>query len=860
MNSVALCHSTQRSTACTHHVEPLLTTPLLTTMPTRFIWLIALFLLLQPAAATPPGWQLDLPADPALPQLTVAAVDASARRKSDDLDHKPGRPLQVATGRKLDINVLAEAEMRTLADGQRIARLAIRAPGATDISLAFTDFQLPEGAALYLYDAERSLFQGHWDARQNRAHRQFRSPAVPGDTAILEVVLSPQSKRLPVLQLAQVQAGFRDLFGRQGGPFLSKSHGACNIDVACPQGDAWRDQIRSVARYTFDVDGQSFLCTGTLINDVPGSLTPWFLTAEHCAADNAASVVVYWNFEASNCGAQSAPLSTQTQSGATLRAARRDVDMRLLQLDEPPDASFNVHYAGWDRISTPASGAVGIHHPQGDVKSISISNNPLSVSNNCIAPGSNTHWRVGPWDQGTTEPGSSGSAIWNPLSKRLVGFLSGGNASCANTSGTDCYGRFDVAWDGPTAAERLRDWLDPNNNSPLALSGTDPAGFVLGSPSSEFSQCGTEALAIPVTLTALNGFNRPVTLSVSGLPAGASAGFSANPVTPSVTTTLTLANLAIGTHPFTITGNADGLQRSLELALRQFDQAPGSPALLTPADGAVDIDMTTAFSWQALPQASGYQIQIATDAAFTNIVRQLTSATTAVTLDTPLAGATRHYVRVRASNDCGDGPWSQVRTFTTVQMFCATPALSIPDNNNNGIQSQINVPTAMTIGNLDLLLDISHSWVGDLQVELRQQSSGRSRVLVNRPPGNGSCSGSDMVVTLDDVAPLTIQNDCGSVNAYTEARYRPANSLAVFADTELMTTWTLNVADQTELDSGTLNRWCLVPRQQSEAIAGDDGGGGGGSLSLALLLTLALLLSYRRRFPLRSASHPWKER
>ena len=783
----------------------------------------------------PPGWQLDDP-DQALPRLEVPGIDAGVRRKSDDLDRKPGMPLRFAESRKLAIDVLEHAEISTLADGQRIARLAIEAPGATDLSLAFSNFHLPEGARLYLYDEAQSLFQGSWDARQNRSHGEFWSPAVPGDTAIIELLFSSTTRQLPTLQLASVQAGFRDLFGRQDGPFFAKARGECNIDVACPQGDAWRDEIRSVARYTF---GGGFICTGTLINDVSGSLTPWFLTAEHCAVSNPASVVVYWNFQASSCGGPAPSLSAQTQSGASLRAARNDVDMRLLELDARPDASFNVHYAGWDRAATPANGAVGIHHPDGDIKSISISSNPLSVTDNCIAPGNNTHWRINSWAEGTTEPGSSGSGIWNPANQRLVGFLSGGNASCSNTAGTDCYGRFDIAWDGPSADQRLRDWLDPSGNDPASISGINPSDFFLSSTASEFSQCGTGSLPIPIQVTAKGGFDEPVTLSTSGLPAGSTAGFSSNPVTPTGNSTLTLGNLPIGDSPFTLIGNASGTQRTLALTVRQFSQAPTDPTLLQPADGAIDIDTAATISWQAVADVDDYEVQIATDAAFANIVQQQSSSNTTLTLTTLLDRGVTHYVRVRARNDCGDGPWSNTHSFTTAENFCATPAAAIPDNNTAGVQSMINVPHDMTIGNLGLLLDISHTFVGDLRVELQQQSSGLSRLLVDQPPGDGSCSGADIAVTLDDSAVPRIQNGCDAVNAYTEPAYRPTNSLAPFAGTELMTAWTLTVTDNVAQDTGTLNRWCLIPKQQTESAGG--GGGGGGSLSIGLLLSLALL-------------------
>ena len=57
----------------------------------------------------------------------------------------------------------------------------------------------------------------------------------------------------------------------------SDDSGSCNNNVICPEGDPWRDQIRSVAMIT--VGGSGF-CTGQLINNCANDGTPYFLTAE----------------------------------------------------------------------------------------------------------------------------------------------------------------------------------------------------------------------------------------------------------------------------------------------------------------------------------------------------------------------------------------------------------------------------------------------------------------------------------------------------------------------------------------------------------------------------------------------------
>ena len=116
--------------------------------------------------------------------------------------------------------------------------------------------------------------------------------------------------------------------------------------------------------------------------------------------------------------------------------------------------------------------AVAIHHPAGHEKRISFENDALAISDYEPSPGGNatTHLKVFDWDLGTTEGGSSGSAIWN-ASKRIVGTLHGGFAACGNDD-ADYYGRLFTSWSGGgSASTRLSDHLDPTAQGAETLDG-----------------------------------------------------------------------------------------------------------------------------------------------------------------------------------------------------------------------------------------------------------------------------------------------------------------------------------------------------------------------------------------------------
>lgn len=149
--------------------------------------------------------------------------------------------------------------------------------------------------------------------------------------------------------------------------------------------------------------------------------------------------------------------------------------------------------------------------------------------------------------------------------------------------------------------------------------------------------------------------------------------------------------------------------------------------------------------------------------------------------------------------------------------LCAVVGEAIPDNNVSGLSNTLPVVQLGTITDLDVLLDIDHTYVGDLSVDLVHVSSTTTVRLVNRPgvsAGNQfGCSGDNIKVTLDDQATSSIQNDCQNQQgpAFPAQRYRPANALSSFNGRALNGSWTLRVSDNAQGDTGQLVRWCLLP-------------------------------------------------
>ncbi|MES0873581.1 trypsin-like serine peptidase [Sinimarinibacterium thermocellulolyticum] len=349
---------------------------------------------------------------------------------------------------------------------------------ARALLMRFDRFFLPSSARLWIYDAQGRTVQGPYLGAAHNGIPELWTATVPGDIAVIELQVDAAERAQVELALASIGHAFKNARDRG-------DSGSCNIDTACPLGNAWRDEIRATVKLQIPTGAFVGVCSGTLINNLAQDDTPYILTADHCGirSDNAGGVVVYWNFQNSGCNRLDAP-DNQNQTGTLLRARDPDTDMTLLELRQPPSAAFNVYYAGWDASGTGGSSGVSIHHPSGDAKKISEYVRALTADFVTIEANgpSIPAWRV-TWNQGTTEQGSSGSGLWNQ-NRQIVGVLSGGSASCNNLDAPDFYARLDRQWLAkPQASGQLKVWLDPANTGQRQVAGKNPNATPTPTPS-----------------------------------------------------------------------------------------------------------------------------------------------------------------------------------------------------------------------------------------------------------------------------------------------------------------------------------------------------------------------------------------
>ena len=373
---------------------------------------------------------------------------------------------------QVSISLFNAGSWTSLSSGGKICSLTLESKHAISINLIFNNFYLEKGSYLHIYSPNKSFVDGAYTAQNNNQARVLGTDIIKGDKVVVEYFEPTNSQSLSQLNIGMIVHGYLDVNNWNNQLKVNES-GGCNMDVACSDGDLWRNEIKAVARIT----NGGGLCSGTLVNNTNNDGKPYLLTANHCSPQSMSSAVFRFNYDSPICGSQSSSnsqtaVSNDLINGSSFKARNPNSDFGLILLNSTPPDTYNAYYSGWNNSSDIPGTTVGIHHPRGDVKKISFDDNS-PASGNMGAASSNAEWKILAWDRNTTtEGGSSGSGLWDE-NHLIVGQLHGGQANCAN-SVNDFYGKFSVSWNGNSSTNRLKDWLDPTSSGVTSLTGYDP--------------------------------------------------------------------------------------------------------------------------------------------------------------------------------------------------------------------------------------------------------------------------------------------------------------------------------------------------------------------------------------------------
>jgi V8-like Glu-specific endopeptidase len=404
--------------------------------------------------ATLAAWLLEEQAS----QVGVNAIEAPAsstqlaelRRQADEALRAMLVGVTVPTDALIDLDDLAYGALR-MTKSMRVWTGTVRSAGASALRIHFTDFQLPHGAELYVYNDSGVAF-GPYTGTGPLGSGEFWSNTVVGDTALVQLRGVDADTYFTIADVGHLGPDFRyaDYHITRGTEKSLCYNEDCVENAGCGTSSAVNTAEDAIAHYTYVKRPWIYMCSGGLIADQAQSGTPYFLTANHCVSrDREAGSVETFFFYTANCGDCASPGSAHTV-GATVEATNSTADYTLLRLNG--SAPAGSAFLGWttDAVAyTNNYGLYRISHPQGA---------PQAYSEHKVDPSAGTcsSWPRGSWiysrdTYGATDGGSSGSPVVNS-SGLVVGQLSGGCGTnvydvCDNVSNATVDGAFASYYD-----------------------------------------------------------------------------------------------------------------------------------------------------------------------------------------------------------------------------------------------------------------------------------------------------------------------------------------------------------------------------------------------------------------------------
>lgn len=207
--------------------------------------------------------------------------------------------------------------------------------------------------------------------------------------------------------------------------------------------------------------------------------------------------------------------------------------------------------------------------------------------------------------------------------------------------------------------------------------------------------------------------------------------------------------------------------------------APSQPILDSPSDGNNNSQINETLTWNNTANTSSYQLQLASDEFFTNVILDsMAIRSTSLSL-TNLTFNTSYYWRVRATNPSGISPWSEVWSFTTSEAAPEQPNLITPLDTSTGIflntsfnwddvqeADMYQLQIAKDDGFTELIIDESGLLTSDFDVTLPEyETTYYWKVRAINSSGEGPFSATWSFTTLIDVPsiPILTQPENGGI-------------------------------------------------------------------------------------------------
>ena len=428
--------------------------------------------------------------------VEMPSFDAEGARTRSLHDRELFRSLEFA--HKFHVDLRPDNSGITFTSGNmNVWRVGVHSSGAYSLNILFSQFRIPRGAMVFVYNADQTEILGSFTYLNNSDLNLLPIQPLSGDKLIVEYQEPINASFRGEIEIGEVNhdfIGILDMLRGWNPPEPGDPAQSCHPNIIC------FPNLFNVGRGVVGIviNGISF-CTGVLVNNTTEDGTPFLMTATHCLNDDfrfrpghfqsytvsANRIVVFFNYDSPVCSRDiRGPLQMSLASSDSVLITESH-DISLLRLKDDIPREFQPYFLGWNLSVSPPSPFHGIHHPSGGMKKVATSSNNVSLSTWGQWWGApNAHWTVR-WSEASTEGGSSGSPILD-RNNRIIGTLTGGTSYCNPVRGADSFAALSRAWNVSginttvnsnrplNNPNSLRHYLDPLNLGVTQFDGFDP--------------------------------------------------------------------------------------------------------------------------------------------------------------------------------------------------------------------------------------------------------------------------------------------------------------------------------------------------------------------------------------------------
>ncbi|MFP9114951.1 reprolysin-like metallopeptidase [Flavobacterium sp. RHBU_3] len=345
-----------------------------------------------------------------------------------------------------------------------------------------------------------------------------------------------------------------------------------------------------------------------------------------------------------------------------------------------------------------------------------------------------------------------------------------------------------------------------NTNFTINPSGSTFMATVEGAQTQQI--CKGSETAYTFNLEYLNGFTGTTIFTATGQPTGATVTFSPTGLTEPGVVTVNVTNTnnaSVGDYNIVVHATSGNETKTITLHLTILSTDFAQLMAVYPEDGTTTLPTTIALDWSTDLIASSYQLQVATDEDFANIITEVSTTASNYTVS-GLQEGTQYYWRVKGQNAGCEGSYTQ-SAFSTGILACneyttANLPLAISGGDPATTSTTMQVDGEFNLQDITVVMEMNHSWISDVNATLISPA-GTEIILFA-----GQCGDKDDLNASfrDSGSPLS----CAETAPTISGIIAPQQALSTLYGESAQGTWTLQIEDTYAGDGGAVTAWSLV--------------------------------------------------